>query len=193
MDTGMGAGMGQGGGRRVGVDGDSNVRSGEDRGSGGEVQSRFGGKQGGGGRYSGVEGSLGENTMRGGSDRSGFEEIPVEPPLRPSPATLRVPSLRVASTISRQNDAREITFQNVWFSYPSNPDVPILRGASFTIKAGSAVALVGRSGSGKSTSLALIERFYDPTRGQVLFDEQVQHMTHDMLTLKHETLRRTMN
>ena len=173
MDTGMGAGMGGGGGGRVGMDGESKLHSGEDRGSGGEARSRFGGEQGGGG---GVEGGLGENTMRGGGDRSGFEEIPPVEPLHPSPATLRVPSLRVASTISRQNDAREITFQNVWFSYPSNPDVPILRGASFTIKAGSAVALVGRSGSGKSTSLALIERFYDPTRGQVLFDGQVHNI-----------------
>ena len=56
------------------------------------------------------------------------------------------------------------------FNYPSRPDVPVLKGLSLTFEAGSTSALVGASGSGKSTIVALIERFYDPLGGVVKFD-----------------------
>ncbi|KAJ2732096.1 hypothetical protein IW152_004076 [Coemansia sp. BCRC 34962] len=64
----------------------------------------------------------------------------------------------------------EISFRNIHFSYPSRPDVPILRGFSLDIKPGQKVALVGESGCGKSTTIGLIERFYDPAQGDVLID-----------------------
>ncbi|XP_031626047.1 multidrug resistance protein homolog 65 [Contarinia nasturtii] len=63
-----------------------------------------------------------------------------------------------------------IAFKNIQFSYPSRPDVQILRGLDFEIEAGQSVALVGDSGNGKSTCLQLLQRFYDPDDGQVLID-----------------------
>ena len=63
-----------------------------------------------------------------------------------------------------------IDFQNIFFSYPTRPDVPILRGFDLSIKSGEKVALVGSSGCGKSTTVNLVERFYDPDAGTVLID-----------------------
>ncbi|KAF2308701.1 hypothetical protein GH714_013376, partial [Hevea brasiliensis] len=60
-------------------------------------------------------------------------------------------------------------FKDVTFSYPSRPDVIIFRDFSIFFPAGT-VAVVGGSGSGKSTIVSLIERFYDPNQGQVLLD-----------------------
>lgn len=64
----------------------------------------------------------------------------------------------------------EITFEDVKFTYPSRPDVPILKGLSINFPAGKTAALVGASGSGKSTIVSLIERFYDPSSGSVKLD-----------------------
>ncbi|KAJ2467717.1 hypothetical protein GGI03_001411 [Coemansia sp. RSA 2337] len=64
----------------------------------------------------------------------------------------------------------EISFRNIHFSYPSRPDVPILKGFSLDIQPGQKVALVGESGCGKSTTIGLIERFYDPAQGDVMID-----------------------
>ncbi|KAK9741149.1 hypothetical protein RND81_03G085300 [Saponaria officinalis] len=63
-----------------------------------------------------------------------------------------------------------IEFKNVSFSYPSRPDVMIFRDFSMFFPAGKTVAVVGGSGSGKSTVVSLIERFYDPNDGHVLLD-----------------------
>ena len=64
----------------------------------------------------------------------------------------------------------DIRFSNVRFSYPSRPDVPILNGISFKAKRGQTIALVGSSGSGKSTCVQLLQRFYDPASGSVSVD-----------------------
>ncbi|XP_030947941.1 ABC transporter B family member 11-like [Quercus lobata] len=64
----------------------------------------------------------------------------------------------------------DIEFKDVYFSYPTRPDEPILRGFSLYIPSGTTTALVGQSGSGKSTVISLIERFYDPHAGEVLID-----------------------
>ncbi|KAJ2358679.1 hypothetical protein IWW50_002221 [Coemansia erecta] len=64
----------------------------------------------------------------------------------------------------------DISFRNIHFSYPSRPDVPILKGFNLEIRPGQKVALVGESGCGKSTTIGLIERFYDPAQGDVLID-----------------------
>ncbi|KAJ2601056.1 hypothetical protein H4R99_003122 [Coemansia sp. RSA 1722] len=64
----------------------------------------------------------------------------------------------------------DISFRNIHFSYPSRPDVPILKGFSLDIRPGQKVALVGESGCGKSTTIGLIERFYDPAEGDVIVD-----------------------
>ncbi|CAI9785115.1 unnamed protein product [Fraxinus pennsylvanica] len=64
----------------------------------------------------------------------------------------------------------KIELKNVFFSYPSRPEQMILQDLSLKIAAGKTVALVGQSGSGKSTIFSLIERFYDPIKGSVLID-----------------------
>ncbi|KAL4328197.1 hypothetical protein AHAS_Ahas13G0176000 [Arachis hypogaea] len=64
----------------------------------------------------------------------------------------------------------EIEFRNIYFNYPSRPDTPILQGLNLTFPAGKRVGLVGGSGSGKSTIIALLERFYDPIEGEILLD-----------------------
>lgn len=69
----------------------------------------------------------------------------------------------------------EIRFNKVVFGY--SPEYPILRGATCTIKANTSVALVGLSGSGKSTMLSLIMRFFDPNAGSVTFDDMDIRLT----------------
>jgi len=59
-----------------------------------------------------------------------------------------------------------ITFQDVSFAYPSRPDVPVLKNLSLEIPVKATYAFVGSSGAGKSTVLALLERFYDATSGR---------------------------
>lgn len=76
-----------------------------------------------------------------------------------------------------------VELKNVDFSYPSRPEVLILNDFSLSVPAGKTIALVGSSGSGKSTVVSLIERFYDPTSGQVMLDG------HDIKTLKLKWLR----
>ncbi|KAK9257520.1 P-loop containing nucleoside triphosphate hydrolase protein, partial [Lipomyces tetrasporus] len=71
-----------------------------------------------------------------------------------------------------QNVQGNVEFKNVHFRYPTRLNVPILRGLNFSVKKGQYVALVGASGCGKSTSIGLLERFYNPLSGQVLLDGQ---------------------
>ena len=59
-------------------------------------------------------------------------------------------------------------FMNVEFRYPTRPTVPVLQGLNLKVQPGQTLALVGSSGCGKSTSIQLIERFYDPAAGQVV-------------------------
>ncbi|KAL3006187.1 hypothetical protein AAZX31_08G262700 [Glycine max] len=63
-----------------------------------------------------------------------------------------------------------IQFKDVCFSYPSRPDVVIFNNFCIEIPSGKILALVGGSGSGKSTVISLIERFYEPLSGQILLD-----------------------
>ncbi|KAK9288452.1 hypothetical protein L1049_016909 [Liquidambar formosana] len=64
----------------------------------------------------------------------------------------------------------DIELKDVYFSYPARPDEQIFDGFSLSIPSGTTAALVGQSGSGKSTVISLIERFYDPQGGEVLID-----------------------
>ncbi|RZC77282.1 hypothetical protein C5167_001436 [Papaver somniferum] len=76
-----------------------------------------------------------------------------------------------------------VELKNINFSYPSRPDVQILNNFSLNLPAGKTIAIVGSSGSGKSTVVSLIERFYDPSSGEVLVDGK------DIKTLKLRWLR----
>lgn len=64
----------------------------------------------------------------------------------------------------------EIEFEHVKFTYPSRPDSIVLKDFSLKVEAGKTVALVGASGSGKSTAIALVQRFYDADDGIVKID-----------------------
>ncbi|KAF0891678.1 hypothetical protein E2562_010895 [Oryza meyeriana var. granulata] len=77
-----------------------------------------------------------------------------------------------------------IVFRDVHFSYPSRPDTRVLNGFNLTISDGATVGLVGRSGSGKSTVISLLQRFYSPDAGEILLDG------HGIDTFNVEWLRR---
>ncbi|CAL4889522.1 unnamed protein product [Urochloa decumbens] len=64
----------------------------------------------------------------------------------------------------------EVDIREIGFAYPSRPDVMIFKGFSLNIQPGKSTALVGQSGSGKSTIIGLIERFYDPLAGAIEID-----------------------
>jgi len=63
-----------------------------------------------------------------------------------------------------------IKFENVFFSYPTRKDVPVLKGIDISIKPGEKIALVGQSGSGKSTIVQLLFKFYNPDQGKIEVD-----------------------
>lgn len=64
----------------------------------------------------------------------------------------------------------ELQFNNIDFAYPSRPDSLVLKKFNLKVMACQTVALVGKSGSGKSTVINLLERFYAPLRGVILLD-----------------------
>jgi ATP-binding cassette subfamily B protein len=92
------------------------------------------------------------------------EDLPVEPDDADDDLTSAGPHLVERGPAS-------ISFDGVWFRYENNGDRSwILRDLSFALPASGLTALVGPSGTGKSTVFALLERFYEPTRGKILVD-----------------------
>lgn len=90
---------------------------------------------------------------------------------------------RIEAVLAKQSDIKEqadgitttqthgeLTFDNVSFAYPGPTESPVIRDVSFTAKPGETVAFIGSTGSGKSTLIQLIPRFFDVTRGQVMID-----------------------
>jgi ABC-type multidrug transport system fused ATPase/permease subunit len=74
-------------------------------------------------------------------------------------------------------DFGAIDLQDIHFSYPSRPSVEILKGISFTIEPGQKIAIVGTSGTGKSTLAQLMMRFYEPSQGKIMMgDYNIQDM-----------------
>lgn len=84
------------------------------------------------------------------------------------------------------NMSGEIVFDHVKFTYPSRPDSVVLKDFNLKVEAGKTVALVGASGSGKSTAIALLQRFYDPDGGVVRIDGA------DIKTLQLKCIRQKM-
>lgn len=81
-----------------------------------------------------------------------------------------------------------IELRDVHFAYPARPDVMIFKGFSIKIESGKSTALVGQSGSGKSTIIGLIERFYDPIKGVVKIDGRDVKSYHLRSLRKHIAL-----
>lgn len=69
----------------------------------------------------------------------------------------------------RSDMSAEVSFKSVNFNYPSRPNQPAVKGLNLTAEQGKVLALVGPSGAGKTTLFELLQRFYDPQQGQVLF------------------------
>ncbi|CAJ0559867.1 unnamed protein product, partial [Mesorhabditis spiculigera] len=82
----------------------------------------------------------------------------------------REPTIQHHGKLKPERLAGKIEFKNVHFAYPTRPQLPILRDLSFTAEVGQTVALVGPSGSGKSSCIALLENFYLANAGQILID-----------------------
>lgn len=79
-----------------------------------------------------------------------------------------------------------VEFKDVWFSYPTRPEYPALQGLTLKIQPGKFAAFIGQSGSGKSTTMGLIENFYEPSSGDVFVDGRRTS------ELRDEVLRRDM-
>jgi ABC-type multidrug transport system fused ATPase/permease subunit len=98
--------------------------------------------------------------------------------------------MKTDSAIVERPNAREarvrgeIVFDRVEFGY--NPGVPVLRGVSFSVQPGQFVGIVGPTGSGKSTVISLLARFYDPSKGGVSIDGI------DLRDYKLQSLRQSM-
>lgn len=107
------------------------------------------------------------------SARKIFEVLDTEPEVKEKPGAIDLKSVKGA-----------VSFKNVTFGY--DRDKPVIKGMSFEVKPGEKVALVGETGSGKSTVIKLIPRFYDPQEGCILIDGV------DIREVKISSLRRNI-
>ena len=89
-----------------------------------------------------------------------FQLLDTEPQIVNCPDAVDLPPIR-----------GHIVFENVFFRYDTTPqDQWVLRNIGFEAKPGATVALVGATGSGKTTIISLIARFYEPVEGRILMD-----------------------
>jgi ATP-binding cassette subfamily B protein len=112
--------------------------------------------------------SVMQRAMASGERITGVLDVPVDIADKPD-----------AATLSRDMDG-SVEFKHVTFGY--RPNQPVLKDVSFVVKPGETVALVGPTGSGKTSSMALVHRFYDVWDGQVLVGgHDVREVTQDSL------------
>ncbi|MFW6157778.1 MAG: ABC transporter ATP-binding protein [Planctomycetota bacterium] len=90
-----------------------------------------------------------------------FEVLDEEPSIRSKPGAEPLPP-------STEGTGSAVAFENVSFGY--EPEKPVLHHVSFDVRPGETVAIVGHTGSGKSTLISLIPRFHDPDEGRVLIN-----------------------
>lgn len=93
----------------------------------------------------------------------------------------------------QDNFQGNLDFIDCKFTYPTRPDIQVLNGLNVSVKPGQTLAFVGSSGCGKSTSVQLLERFYDPDHGRVVRKSEllVLHTEAD-LYFSHPLLTRTL-
>ncbi|XP_032061066.1 antigen peptide transporter 2 [Aythya fuligula] len=82
----------------------------------------------------------------------------------------REPAVGTGGTSEPATLQGHVTFQHVSFAYPTRPEHLVLQDVSFELRPGEVTALAGLNGSGKSTCAGLLQRFYEPTAGEVLLD-----------------------
>lgn len=82
----------------------------------------------------------------------------------------RKPQISTSGTEKPSEIKGHIKLENVTFTYPTRPDRVVLDDISIEVPEGKVLALVGHSGSGKSTISALLTRFYDPQNGKIFLD-----------------------
>lgn len=103
-----------------------------------------------------------------------FKDIDVEAAVVARRSDMALPRYVIDSSSEEGNKPTsidgEIEFKDLSFAYPTRPDTLVFNGLSLKIKSGQTVALVGPSGGGKSTVVAMLERFYDPTAGTITLD-----------------------
>lgn len=113
-----------------------------------------------------------QSTMAGGERIFALLDTP--PEVQDAPGAIEMPPIR-----------GEVCFENVSFHYADDPAL-VLDRINLTVPAGSTVALVGKTGAGKSTLVKLVSRFHDPTEGRLLIDG------HDLRLVTQNSLRRQM-
>jgi len=80
------------------------------------------------------------------------------------------PKMVDGSLTEMRDGGGAVQLNSVEFTYPSRPEEPVIKGITLSVPQGSVAALVGPSGGGKSTIMALLQRFYDPDAGNILID-----------------------
>ena len=76
----------------------------------------------------------------------------------------------LSGSVTEASDGIAVSFKNVSFRYPASPKHPVLKNIDLDIKRGETFAIIGATGSGKTSLVSLIPRFYDATEGEVLID-----------------------
>lgn len=113
-----------------------------------------------------------QSTMAGGERIFALLDTPIE--VQDAPDARPLPLIR-----------GDVRFENVSFNYSDDP-TPVLENINLDIRAGTTVALVGKTGAGKTTLIKLVGRLHDPTHGRILVDN------HDLRTVSQNSLRRQM-
>lgn len=91
------------------------------------------------------------------------------------PSLLCFASPSLPPSVFQDNFQGNIDFIDCKFTYPTRPDIQVLNGLNVSVKPGQTLAFVGSSGCGKSTSVQLLERFYDPDHGRVVRNTPITH------------------